>query len=95
MFGHCMDETDVETLKQTLHDNLIRMMGDRRTGGVSWIVARDDDARDLLRMLRETPDVTEGGHSTDWNEYVRRCSARLREYGGIIVAAMADGSPPT
>jgi hypothetical protein len=87
-----MDRDEIENLKKILHDRLIEMMGDRRRSGVRWVVTEGDDARDFLTALGKD---NLAGTGVAWNDYVRQLRARLREYGGWIVGAVAEGEPPS
>jgi hypothetical protein len=86
MVGWCKTEADLpETRKQT-HDRLIEMMGDRRTGGVTWRWWTGEQAVEALERLKE-------GASGGLADYYRRISAHLREWDGFVVMASAPGRP--
>jgi hypothetical protein len=82
--GWCLTEDDLAEVRKGIHDALIKLMGDRRTGGVSWRQYTGSDATEVLVRLKE-------GAGRDELEHYRRCSALLREYGGWLVAASAPG----
>lgn len=80
---------DLEEAKKLSHDLLIASMGDRRTGGVQWRYWTGDDA---TRVLRDYT-TTGGPWKADEWDILRRIRAHLREYGGYLIIAMAEGTP--
>ena len=82
---------DLDHAKQSSHDALIATMGDRRTGGVQWRWWTGQEAHQVLAMLRTDKLEVEDEHTA--NTY-RRIAAHLREYGGYLIVAMAEGTPP-
>lgn len=89
MVGWCSDEEDaIEEAKTITHDNLIRLLGDRRTGGITWRLYRDTDAEDIVAALAV------GERSPDWLDMLRQVRARLDAYGGVVVLTTAPATPP-
>lgn len=88
LIGWCATEDDLAETRQGTHDALIKLMGDRRTGGVSWRQLTGDDAREALSML------TRGEMRPELLDHYRHLRAFLREYGGWLVIATAPGECP-
>lgn len=68
----------VDEAKQATHDRLIAQLGARRRSGVAWDVLEGEAAKAQLRHLHS--------HSDQW----RQGMAKLREFGGFLVVAMAN-----
>lgn len=90
MVGWCKTEAELDEARRLLHDGVIDMMGARRRGAVTWRWETGDDADQLLAKLVQG---TATGDQAILSHY-RRVRAHLREYGGIVVVAMAPGVPP-
>lgn len=85
--GWCDGPEKLEECKKQTHDAVISMLGDRRSGGVSWkIVDVVDSALELLEKMRD-------GASEAHLEVYDHCAGLLREHGGILVIATAPGRP--
>lgn len=82
----CATEDDLPDTRQATHDTLIALMGDKRTGGVKWLWWTGAEAERALGIMRQG---AVGEHADNY----RRCAGHLREYGGYLVVAMAQGSP--
>lgn len=94
--GWCESEDQVEGLKRSTHDAVIRQLGAARRSGVAWRIAQGAGASDLLAVLANPDD--KAGHGPDvtsqeLHDYYRRLRGLLREYGGFIVVAIAEGEP--
>ncbi len=87
MVGWCATESDLEEAKQQTHDGLIKLMADRRRGGVHWRIcqAGTDQAREALAKLFDGADV-------ELADYYRQIAGMMREYGGFMVIALAEGT---
>lgn len=84
---------DVAEAKRLTHDQLISTMGARRTGGVRWVVAGDvDESYRLVEIIASNEGAAAPLTELEGN-YVRQLRAHLREYGGLIVVALAPGAP--
>jgi hypothetical protein len=89
LVGWCRSTEDLEETKRATHDGLISLMGDRRTGGVRWrICTGETEGNEALRVLRD------GVRDQALLDHYRRLAAHLREWGGHLVVAMAEGTPP-
>lgn len=84
--GWYANEADAEEARQSTHDTLITLLGDRRTGPVTWITHTGQEAVDFVDMLAEG---TTGAHAANYAE-VRR---HLTTWGGWVVLAIAPGRP--
>lgn len=85
----CRGPEDLEDAKQQTHDGLIALMGDRRTGGVQWRICEGrEQGEEALRVLRH------GCTDQALLDLYRRHGAHLREWGGYLVVAMAEGVAP-
>lgn len=83
----CSGLEAVEETKKRTHDNLLELMGDRRVGPVQWLIERGDAARKVLDMLRP-------GAAVKLADYYDGIEARLKEFGGLLVVAIAEGRQP-
>lgn len=83
------DVEHVEEAKRKTHDTLIRMLGDNRTGSVSWRLI--DDVPAALAQLERMREGADEPHM----ELYDRLEALLREHGDVLVIATAPGRPPT
>lgn len=84
----CQGDDDLPEARQQTHDKLCALMGDTRTSGVQWLWYRDEHATEALDRLQLEDDPPE------LSDYYRRIRAHLREYGGYLVVAMAEGIEP-
>lgn len=87
LVGWCAAEEDLPDARQGTHDALLKVMGDRRTGGVTWRHYTGDQANEVLDRLvvdEKRPELS---------DHYRRLRALLREYGGWLVVATAPGRP--
>lgn len=84
--GWCASDDELEEAKKQTHDRLISQLGARRRGGVRWIVLEGMPTRRKAGelMIGIAPDSLHG-------HYYRRIQGLLREYGGLLVIAMAPG----
>lgn len=85
--GWCASEADLTDAREALHDALIKLMGDQRTGSVFWVWREGQHAHELLNQ------VAVDERSQEILDHYRRVRAHLREYGGFVVIAMAPGNP--
>jgi len=88
--GWAQDAEGADEVMAATHDLLIKRMGDRRTSEVRWLVKAGDEATEHLAALREGKAMDEASA----NHY-RRLAGLLREYGGMIITAVAAGRPAT
>lgn len=86
--GWCADDDALPELRQKTHDTVISLLGANRRSGVRWHQYQDQAAYDHLEAM------TVGCTDTALLELYRTCRGYLREYGGWIVTAMADGTKP-
>ncbi len=84
--GWCAGEGDLEEAKRATHDALLELMGDRRRGGVQWRICPAGEKADAAMAM-----LWEGGVAPELSDHYRRLEGHLREYGGILVVAMAKG----
>lgn len=87
MVAWCVED-EIETAKSQTHDALIRLLGDRRTGGIEWRLYRGTDAEDIIAALGI------GERSVDWLDMLRQIRARVDAYGGVVVLCTAPATPP-
>jgi hypothetical protein len=85
MCGWSEDQSRVEEVMKFTHDQLIVSMGARRCGGVKWMVQEGSVALMSLDTLRE------GASSEFLARVIDPIQDRLKEAGGFLVVAMADG----
>lgn len=84
--GWC-DVDHVEEAKKQTHDTLIELMGDTRTGGVSWRLIDDP-----LLALSQLDAMREGADEPHIELY-DKVAGFIREHGGVLVIATAPGRP--
>ena len=80
----CAGEEDIIEANKATHDALIRMLGPRRRGGITWRVYVGEAAMDTVGRMAGAP-----GNSPELANYYRRIRAMLREQGGCLVVASA------
>lgn len=85
----CATEDDLPEARQRSHNALIATMGANRTGGVKWSQLQTEAGKDFLANI-----IGDEGNSAELNDYYRRLMAHLREYGGWLVVAQAEGRRP-
>lgn len=83
------NEDALPEARQRTHDHLIASMGANRTGGVKWSQLQTEAGKDFLNNI-----IGDEGNSAELNDYYRRLYAHLREYGGWLVVATAEGRRP-
>lgn len=88
LFGWCATKDDLPDARRQTHDLLIKLMGARRTGPVSWVWWTGDEAHQALDR------AAEGELRTEHLANYRQLRAHLREWGGYIVLATAPGTQP-
>lgn len=87
--GWCSGVDDLDEARAKLHDSLIAMMGDQRSGPVEWRWWEGQAAhRNLDRLAAAAASADQ-----PIRDHYRRVRAHLREWGGIVVVAMAPGDP--
>lgn len=85
--GWCAADTDLLHVRRATHDTLIDLMGDRRTGGVSWVQFTGPAAlRQLVQMQQDAADPETAAHYDQIAEL-------LTNRGGYLVIAFATGIP--
>lgn len=85
--GWCIDEPDaIEDCKRGTHDAVIELLGDRRTGGVGWLIGEPGSTDAVEELKRDETDPALLAH-------YRHLCALVREHGGRIVLAMAPATP--
>ncbi len=86
--GWSADDEHLQEVQKGTHDAVIDLMGDERTGGVTWRIFRDITAAGkALELLAD-------GASPDLLHHYRTIRGLLREHGGIMVMASAPGNRP-
>lgn len=84
----CEDDEHLDEAKQRTHDGLIALMGDARSGGVTWRMYTGDGALNVIKQLVTTGDP-------EWGQKVASPVKRLLEqFGGTLVIASAPGRHP-
>lgn len=86
--GWCATDDDLPECRQQTHDNLIRMMGGGRTGGVQWRQLQGGAALDFMESLKAGEDTQPA-----LLVYYRQIVEFLQNDGGWLVVATADGIP--
>jgi hypothetical protein len=81
----CATEDDLPEARRRSHDGLVKLMADRRIGGVEWRHWSGDEANKALDVLR-------AGAVGPYADHYRRLAGLLREHGGFLVAAMAPSN---
>lgn len=88
--GWCATEADLEELRRQTHDLLIKLLGESRTSGVTWRQYSGAAALSAVTMLRLDA-VT---HQLEWVAMCDELERKLRDEGGYLVIATAEGDPP-
>lgn len=78
-------EAELPQARQQTHDMLIAGLGARRRSGVQWRWWTGEEAYSVLDQHLAGP--------TDQAAHYRRLRALLREHGGLLVMALAEGKP--
>lgn len=82
----CQSEDQLEECRTKAHDAIIRMLGDRRRSGVSWMQETAADAHRLLDNLAA------GEKNPELIEHYGRLRTMLSDWAGSwVVVAMAKG----
>lgn len=92
VMGWCADEDSLDQAKKSTHDILIGLLGDRRRGGVSWIIESGTPAAEVVSKFIESG-WEDGGDYRELTHY-RQVKAHLREHGGFVVVAVAAAVMP-
>lgn len=87
--GWCEAAHDIDRVKKQTHDPLIANMAGCRASGVRWTIKSGENA---LKAIREG---LRPGASPEFEvKVLAPIEERLRESGGYLVVAMADGVAP-
>lgn len=92
--GWSPDEDGCEKVMVMTAKMVRERLGPRRTGEVQFTVVAGDQARAHLADLRSKLVELKGPESEVMANHYRRIGAQLREYGGVVITALAPGFPP-
>lgn len=76
------DEASQREGRRRSHDALLKIMGDRRAGPVSWHTWAGDEARAVLVRMRR-------GSTAELAAYYDALAAKLDAEGGVLIVAKA------